>query len=82
MIERVQGRAEAIETPIGLLPDPGMFDLQDIGMSEEDLGELFRLDPAAWREEFNQISEYLGSYGPAMPRKLGAEAGRIIAALG
>ena len=82
MIERVQGRAEAVETPIGLLPDPGHFDLQGIGMSREDFDGLFELDPVAWREEFDEISEYLSSYGPSMPEKLRAEAHRIIAALG
>ena len=81
MIERVQGRAEAVETPIGLLPDPGHFDLQDIGMSREDFGDLFELDPVAWREEFDEINGYLSSYGPSMPEKLCAEAHRIIAAL-
>ena len=81
MIERVQGRAAAVETPIGLLPDPGHFDLRGIGMSPEDFGELLKLDPAAWRAEFDEISEYLHGYGTAMPDALHAETQRTLAAL-
>ena len=81
MIERVQGRAKAIEAPIGLLPEPGHFNLQDVGMTTEALADLFKVDPDAWRGEFDEISEYLRSYGPAMPDELCAEAQRILAAL-
>ena len=81
MIERVRGRAEAIETPIGRLPEPGNFNLQGSGMSAEAFAGLFELDPAAWRAEFDEISEYLSSYGPAMPGQLCAEARRTLAAL-
>ena len=81
MIERMQGRAEAIETPIGLLPDPVNFNLQGAGMSPEAFADLFKLDPAAWKAEFDEISEYLRSYGPAMPDALHAEAQRTLDAL-
>ena len=81
MIERVEGNAGAIETPIGKLPEPSHFNLQDIPMSREAFEELFRLDPVAWREEFDEINEYLRSYGPSMPEKLCAETHRILAGL-
>ncbi|MGH8061106.1 MAG: phosphoenolpyruvate carboxykinase (GTP) [Pseudoxanthomonas sp.] len=82
MIERVQGKAEAIETPIGLLPDPVHFNLQGSGMSAQAFADLFKLEPVAWKAEFAEINEYLLSYGPAMPDELCAEAQRILAALG
>jgi phosphoenolpyruvate carboxykinase (GTP) len=82
MIERVQGRAEAIETPIGLLPDPGRFNLQGAGMSPKAFAGLFKFDPVAWKAEFDEISEYLHSYGPAMPDELCAEVQRTLGALG
>jgi len=82
MIERVEGKAEAIETPIGRLPDPSRLKLQGIPMSPEALDQLFKLDPVAWRAEFDEINDYFRSYGPAMPDKLCAEAQRILAALG
>ena len=81
MIERVEGKGEAIETPIGRLPDPGRFNLQGIPMSRETFGDLFKLDPVAWRAEFDEINDYLRSYGPTMPEKLCAETQRILAAL-
>jgi len=81
MIERVQGRADAITTPIGMLPDPDGFNLAGVGMSPQAFADLFKLDRVAWRAEFEEISEYLGSYGPAMPDELCAEAQRTLAAL-
>jgi phosphoenolpyruvate carboxykinase (GTP) len=81
MIERMQGRVEAIETPIGLLPDPGNFNLRGAGMSPGAFADLFKLDPAGWKAELDEISEYLQSYGPAMPDALHAEAQRTLDAL-
>ena len=81
MIERVQGRADAIETPIGMLPDTESFNLAGVGMSPEAFADLFKLDRVAWKAEFEEISEYLGSYGPAMPGALCAEAQRTLDAL-
>ncbi|MEO8365885.1 MAG: phosphoenolpyruvate carboxykinase (GTP) [Pseudoxanthomonas sp.] len=81
MIKRVQGKAAVVETPVGSLPDPAELDLQDMAISSDDVARLFEVDPGAWAAEFDEINDYLRSYGSAMPDPLCAEAQRIVAAL-
>ncbi len=81
MIERVQGRAEAMETPIGLLPRLGQFNLRESGVSPELFASLLDLDKAAWKNEFREIGAYLDSYQTRAPDRLRNEAIRILASL-
>ena len=79
MIQRVEGRADAVDTPIGRLPVPGQLNLRGTGLSPETCADLFDLDKAAWRAEFEEINIYLDSYGPRMPDRLQAESSGILA---
>ncbi len=74
MIERVEGRAGAMELPIGLQPQPADLNLQGAGILPTELAELFSFDNSAWRAEFEQICAYLDEYGEKIPAPLVAEA--------
>ncbi|HET8819568.1 MAG TPA: phosphoenolpyruvate carboxykinase (GTP) [Xanthomonadaceae bacterium] len=82
MINRVEGTAGAVETPIGLLPEPGDLNLDGVALSDEARTKLFGFEPEGWRAEFASIGEYLESYGPRMPQALLDEQRRIAATLG
>ena len=47
IVERLEGTAEGVETPIGVLPKVDGFDLGDLKLSEEDLALLFTVDPTS-----------------------------------
>jgi phosphoenolpyruvate carboxykinase (GTP) len=81
MIARVNGSADAIETPIGALPRMDDLNLDGVDLSAEARGKLFGFDHEAWRAEFASIGEYLDEYGPRMPEALRAEQARILRAL-
>ena len=40
VFERVSGRGEAVETPIGHVPAPGAIEIEGTGLSKEDMDEL------------------------------------------
>ncbi len=77
IIGRVEGRAAAVETPIGHLPTPGAVDLDGVVLGEEAKDKLFGFDRAAWSAEFQAITAELEGYGPRMPAALPTEAARI-----
>ncbi|RZA32684.1 MAG: phosphoenolpyruvate carboxykinase (GTP) [Lysobacteraceae bacterium] len=77
MIQRVEGSAEALETPVGRLPLPGAIDLGAAGVSASAAEELFGVDRRGWTAEFREIGSYLEDYGARMPPQLRAEADRI-----
>jgi phosphoenolpyruvate carboxykinase (GTP) len=81
MIARVNGSADAVETPIGALPRMDDLNLDGVQLSEEAHEKLFGFDHEAWRAEFASIGDYLDEYGPRMPEALKAEQARILRAL-
>jgi len=81
MIDRVQGKAGVVETPIGGLPEPSELDLEGLVLTDEARERLFGFDRDGWNAEFASIGDYLDSYGARMPAALKQEQQRIAAAL-
>jgi phosphoenolpyruvate carboxykinase (GTP) len=81
MIKRVEGRAGAVETPIGALPKLDEINLDGIALSDEARARLFGFERDGWRAEFDSIGGYLDEYGPRMPQALKDEQQRIAATL-
>ncbi len=70
-VERCQGKAGAVETPLGLMPR--WEDLAWIGLEEfsrEQFVELTRVDGAAWRDELASHDELFGKLGDHLPAAL------------
>ena len=67
IIRRIDGTADAIETPIGRLPVLSELDLDGVEISTEDLEELFRLDRGSWKAEADMTEEYFEQFGDRVP---------------
>jgi len=70
MCERVDGKAGAVETPIGLMPKEGDLDLTGLAVSAADLKELLRVDANAWKNELSDIEKHFGQFGNRLPERL------------
>jgi phosphoenolpyruvate carboxykinase (GTP) len=70
VFERVSGSANAVETPIGLLPTPGALDTTGLEVSENDLTTLLSVDAAGWREAIPQIRDHFAQFGDSIPASL------------
>jgi phosphoenolpyruvate carboxykinase (GTP) len=53
IVERCDGQADAVDSPVGRLPVAGALDLDGLDISDANMAELLRVDPAIWREEAN-----------------------------
>jgi phosphoenolpyruvate carboxykinase (GTP) len=73
MLERVAGRAAAVETPLGLAPKPGGLHLDGLDLSDEALAKLFEVDPYAWLGELEQTERFFAGFGERMPAELHAQ---------
>lgn len=71
--DRCDGKAEAIETPIGLLPRKQDLDTSGLDMDAATLETLLSIDPAAWRQEVDAIGAYLDEFGSRVPSQLREE---------
>ncbi|MEU6968002.1 phosphoenolpyruvate carboxykinase (GTP) [Kitasatospora aureofaciens] len=82
IVERLEGTAEGVETPIGVLPKVDGFDLGDLKLSEEDLALLFTVDADIWRQEAALVPAHLELFGDHTPKELWDEYRSLVARLG
>jgi phosphoenolpyruvate carboxykinase (GTP) len=80
--ERVAGRGEAVEAPVGLLPAPGALDLTGLDLPAADVAAALAVDVAEWRAELPLISEWFDKFGAKLPGVLWAELDALRARLG
>ncbi len=73
VVERLEGEAEAVETPIGLVPAPGALDISGLDMSEEDVAQAVAVNADEWRKELPLIEEWFAKIGDKVPAQLRAE---------
>jgi len=66
-VERIEGQAAAVETPIGYVPATGSLDVTGLDVPPEDLEEALRVDAGEWREELPQIEEWFAHIGDKLP---------------
>jgi phosphoenolpyruvate carboxykinase (GTP) len=73
IVERIDGRAAAVETPIGHTPTLDSLDVEGLDMTPEALEAALRVDPDEWRAELPQIQEWFGKFGDDLPAVLWTE---------
>jgi phosphoenolpyruvate carboxykinase (GTP) len=75
VFRRCEGKAEAIETPVGLVPPLGEGGIETDGLdlSEEALRELLEVDVEAWQAQLPQTREHLARFGDKLPSELRSE---------
>ena len=67
MLERVDGRVAAQESPIGLLPIEGALNVDGLDLAEDDLAELFAIDAESWRAEADATEEFFATFEGRVP---------------
>jgi phosphoenolpyruvate carboxykinase (GTP) len=78
MLDRIEGRADAAETPIGYVPTPESLTLDGINISRDALDELLRVDPADWAEETRATGEFFEKFGARLPSAIRAEQEALV----
>ena len=73
IVERVTGKAEAVETPLGYLPASGAIDTNGLDVTEEQMAELLNVDAEEWLREIDSIREHYARFGDRLPTALSEE---------
>jgi phosphoenolpyruvate carboxykinase (GTP) len=82
VIERLEGAADATETPIGHVPAPGALDISGLDLTEQAVAQALRVDPDEWRAEIPLIQEWFSTFGDDLPAGLRDELEGLKARLG
>ncbi|MBW8745308.1 MAG: phosphoenolpyruvate carboxykinase (GTP) [Sphingomonas sp.] len=70
IVDRIEGDAPAVDTPIGRLPTADALDLEGLDLSDADRALLLSVDPLVWREEAALSRDYLAGFGDSLPPTL------------
>jgi phosphoenolpyruvate carboxykinase (GTP) len=67
IVERLEGQAQAQDTPIGRVPAPGALDLSGLVLDRGKLDLLLQVDPGVWHQEATLSADFLARLGSSVP---------------
>ncbi|MDQ3502439.1 MAG: phosphoenolpyruvate carboxykinase (GTP) [Actinomycetota bacterium] len=67
IVDRLDGAADAVATPIGILPTRQSLDVTGLDIGEQDMDLLLSVDRPAWREEADLLPTFFAQFGDALP---------------
>ncbi|MDF9277498.1 phosphoenolpyruvate carboxykinase (GTP) [Arthrobacter sp. EH-1B-1] len=77
IIERLEGQADAVETPIGYVPAPDAIDLTGLDLTAADVEQAVRVDADEWAAELEGIEQWYQQFGESLPAELSGELQRL-----
>jgi phosphoenolpyruvate carboxykinase (GTP) len=73
IFRRLEGKVDADETPVGLVPKAGEIDVAGLDISDAALAEVLSVDLGALRDELPQVKEHLAKFGDDLPAPVRAQ---------
>ncbi len=73
IVERIEGQAQATQTPIGMIPTPESLDTNGLDISPEQLDQVLAVKPEEWQAELPMIEEWFAKFGDRLPDALRTE---------
>ena len=81
IIDRCDGKVDAIETPIGAVPNAKDIDAGGLELDDQTLEQLLAIDTNVWSHEVDEIEDFIKSFGDRVPPKLLEQVDRVKDAL-
>ena len=78
IVERIDGKADGRETPIGVLPTLDALDLDGLDVPERDLELLLSVDADVWKKEAALMPDYFGQFGDHLPQAITDEHAALV----
>ena len=73
VIERCDGRGDARETPIGMMPTAGAVDTEGLNLSPGAMPRLLEVDEEGWKRALAGQEEFFNQFGARLPGALREE---------
>ena len=77
IINRCEGNADAVETPIGYEPKAEEINVEGLDIGADVIEGLLDVDCNLWREEAKGIHEFYGKFGNTLPGELKDELAKL-----
>jgi phosphoenolpyruvate carboxykinase (GTP) len=82
VIERLDGTAAAVETPIGHVPTAAALDTDGLGLTAEAVDAALAVNADEWRAEIPLIHQWFDTIGETVPTSLRDELALLEQRLG
>ena len=73
ILDRCEGKADAVETPIGFEPKPEDINIEGLDIDLDTIKGLLDVDKDLWKEDAAGIEEFYQKFGEKLPKELKAE---------
>jgi len=70
IVDRLDGNVDAVETPIGLVPQPDDLDVSGLDLDRATIERLLTVDRDLWRDEVERIEAHYEFVGERLPSEL------------
>ena len=84
IFRRCEGKAEAVETQVGLVPPVGEggIDIDNLDVDPATMSMLLEVDPKEWQAQLPQLHEHYARFGAHLPPELRAQLEELERRLG
>ncbi len=82
ILDRCDGKADAVKTAIGYLPKPSDLNLTGLDIDDETINELLSVDKDVWTSEAEGIKEFFNQFSDKLPTELTSQLNALVARLG
>jgi phosphoenolpyruvate carboxykinase (GTP) len=79
---RLDGEVDAVETPIGLVPNAADINTDGLNIDQATLEELLAIDTERIKAELPQVKEFLAKLGERLPEEMNQQIAALEAKLG
>ena len=69
-LDRIDGTAQAVDTPLGLLPEIDGIDTSGLDLNDLAMQRLLEVDSDSWSEEVPLIENHLKAIGDRLPEEM------------
>ena len=77
IIDRIEGRADGQETPIGTVPTFESMDLEGLKTTRDQFDDAVAFRDEEWAEELTGIKEWFDRFGESLPQEMSSELERL-----
>ena len=78
IVERLEGKAKAVDSPIGRTPDKASLDTSGLSLTDEQLDLLLSVDAEVWKDEAALMAPDYAKFGDRLPEELWAQHRALI----
>jgi phosphoenolpyruvate carboxykinase (GTP) len=73
MVDRIEHKAAATDTPIGYVPTPSSLMLDGLNISRENLDDLLSVNSNDWAQEGEAGAKFFEMFGDRLPQEISVQ---------